>query len=166
MQSKDALRVLASLFIAYAFLYCVTLLLASGTPFLTAAFVTFMGGVILATFYHFISAGSATGRILLIVFCLLQSASLAIQTAANLTVGFFVGLAVAQIVIRLGIIALVLHPAIWRIRPEPIVAKPRPASETHEHDWKPHELLNDWIRCGICGEMHIEPGTVALVNRR
>ena len=67
---------------------------------------------------------------------------------------------------RIAIVVLVNTPPINTLSPELPAVSPRPVGETHQHDWQPHALLNDWLQCSTCKEMHAEAGTVAQINRK
>jgi hypothetical protein len=123
--------------------------------------------IALSALFHYIQKGSSTARVLLTILAGLGLLGGAIylffaaripSLAAFYGVGFF---------LRVAAIILVNTAPINSLSDEtPSAPKARPVSGTHEHDWQPHALLNDWLQCSACGEMHAESGTVALINRK
>jgi chromate transport protein ChrA len=125
-----------------------------------------VGAVILAALYNYIKKGSKTARVILtIIACIgvVLTATLVVVAIAVPALAVIYGVGMFA---RIAIIVLVNTQPINALSPELPAAKPRPIGETHQHDWQPHALLNDWLQCSICNEMHAEAGTVALVNRK
>lgn len=122
----------------------------------------------LVTVYHFVARGSRIARITVTIIGIGNVAATLVRIA---TVGrqfsvlhlTLVGLSIALIAM---IVTLINIRPICALKPPAFVPKPRPAGDSaHEHDWQPHSVMDDWIRCSACGQMHFERGTVAVVNQ-
>jgi hypothetical protein len=121
-----------------------------------------------ATAYHFISNGSWIARLLTTLTGSFSFVSNGLQVAAYGRRASILDLIVAASSMALiaMILTLINIPPIRGLKRPAVVSKPRPAGDTvHEHNWQPHSVLDDWVRCSGCGQMHLEPGTVALVNQ-
>jgi len=124
------------------------------------------GAIILGALYNYVRKGSKTARIILTIVATLGVVLGVTFLVAAINVLPLAGIYAYSVFARIAIVVLVNTEPINAIRPELPAAKPRPVGETHEHDWQPHTLLNDWLQCSICGVMHAEAGTVALINRK
>ena len=123
-------------------------------------------GLILSALFRAVRNGSATARLWLTIFAVVQVVGLVVgvvRTPWRIGNDLY---SLIDIGIRVAVIAVVNATAVRTIAPQALVPQGQAVGPTHDHNWQPHGLVNDWVRCSICGEMRIEPGTMALVNAK
>ena len=126
--------------------------------------IAIVQALVLWACYKAIARGSTTGRVILTVVAGLQIATGIWVLGFSMSDHRAFTLGLIAIALRGAIISLANDKSIRKIQPPPPVAAARPPD--HEHTWRPHDLLDGWIRCSTCGKVHAQAGMVALINRK
>ena len=157
------MRLLAVLLFLWAVLRCVNAALSGPYPIGAVVGVFVFLTFIFILFYISIQNGSKIARYLLTAWAGYATVVQLLVVAAR-SEQFFRRF--AEGLVCAAIMAIVNVPPISTLQRQIVKSQPRPVADDHEHDWRPDDLLNDWVRCAMCGAMHIEAGTIALINRK
>ena len=129
-------------------------------PFLT----TLVQAAMLWACFNAVSKGSKGGRLFLTILASVQLVLGVASVVFYVRGPFALTMAIVGIGIRGAVISLVNEAEIRAIQP-PLPA-PVPALPADDHEWRPHGLLDGWIRCTNCGKIQAKPGEIALINRK
>jgi hypothetical protein len=77
-----------------------------------------------------------------------------------------VAVALMELGVHAATVVLVISDPIKSIPVPKVERFEMPSSFPHEHAWRPHSLMNDWLYCPVCKSLKFEAGTVADVNRK
>lgn len=125
-----------------------------------------VGALIMWAFFSTIQNGSKTARVVLTIYLGSHFLTALLPLAVPRFAAYVIAAEIGKVFLSAVLIALVNTPPISTMRPPEPAKRLRPQAEDHEHKWAAHELLNDWLRCTVCREMHSEAGVIAVINQR
>jgi hypothetical protein len=163
-RASQAIRTLGVLLVLWVVLELVSGVWYAHALSLKTILTVIVQGLILTALFYRVRDGSRGARIVLTVYAIFQSVLLLVVVVKFVIPQLF-AIDLVKLGIRVAVLVFVNSTELTSLRPRPRTIAP-PSVADHEHRWEPDELLNDWVRCAICKEFYMQPGTIALVNRR
>jgi magnesium-transporting ATPase (P-type) len=163
-----SLRYLAALLITWPVLAVVRFVVGPWTAgLLTTVLLIVLTSLLLWWAFSAIRNGSRTARILLTILAVSQIVSIFLLVLVRyVNHPILVAVALMELGVHAATVVLVISDPIKSIPVPKVERFEMPSPFPHEHAWRPHSLMSDWLYCPVCKNLKFEAGTVADVNRK